>query len=180
MLTLERTTKGDPRVKAWMAQHYSQPKGFVGRQIIYVVLFNGVAYGAVAGGSATKHLPGRRDFFGRDIPLDDMINNTFYHVDKPAEGYPLRNFTSFVIKAWRKQVEIDWCLQYGSGVQGFETLVELPRSGELYRRDGWQDVGTTKGYTCKRAGGKGTDSYTGRRVWNTTELRPKRVFVRCV
>ncbi len=180
MLELRPTTKADPRVKRWMAAHYSQPKGFVGRQLIYAVVFDGREYGAVAAGSATKHLPGRAAFFRRDIPLNDLINNTFFHVEKPADGYPARNFTSLVVKAWRQRVEIDWMLRYGSGVQGFETLVERPRTGELYRRDGWTEVGVTKGFTCKRTGGKGTDSWTGARVWDTATLRPKRVFVRNV
>lgn len=59
---------------------------------------------------------------------------------------------------------------------GFESLVELPRTGECYRRAGWQKVGITKGYTCKRIGGKSTDSWTGRRIWNKNELRPKLVY----
>lgn len=180
MLRLEHSTKGDSRVKRWMADHYSQPKGFVGRQIVYVITYAGVAYGAVAGGSATKHLPGRRSFYDRDVLLNEQISNTFFHVEKVDGTYPMRNFTTFVISAWRKQIEIDWLLRYGDAVSGFETLVELPRTGELYRRDGWVEVGQTKGFTCKREGGEGTDSYTGRRVWNTTDLRPKRVFVRHV
>lgn len=36
----------------------------------------------------------------------------------------------------------------------------------------------TVGYTCKRAAGKGTDAWTGKRVWDTKNLRPKRVFMR--
>ena len=61
---------------------------------------------------------------------------------------------------------------------GWETLVELPRTGTLYACDGWAEVGMTKGYTCKRVAGKGTDAWTGKRVWDTKNLRPKRVFVR--
>jgi hypothetical protein len=42
----------------------------------------------------------------------------------------------------------------------------------------WTCVGMTKGYTCKRIGGQGTDSWTGQRIWDTKNLRPKLVFVR--
>jgi hypothetical protein len=77
---------------------------------------------------------------------------------------------------WQRLAETDWREFYGDSVVGFETLVELPRSGELYRRAGWTEVGVTHGYTCKRTGGTGTDSWTGKRIWNTTDLRPKRVF----
>src|SRR6185436_10105929 len=106
--------------------------------------------------------------------------NTFFHVEKVEGGYPQRNFTTAVVKAWRERVVIDWLLKYGDAVTLFETLVEMPRTGELYRRDGWQEVALTKGFTCKRPAGKGTDSWTGRREWDTVNLRPKRVFCRGV
>lgn len=61
---------------------------------------------------------------------------------------------------------------------GFESLVELPRTGECYKRDGWTLVGQTIGYTCKRVAGKGTDNWSGKRVWDTKNLRPKLVFCR--
>lgn len=176
MIELVRTSKADPRVREMMAEHYSQPKGFVGRQLIYLICHEGAVYGAIAAGSATRHLPGRAAVLGTP-PLNALVNNTFFHV-KPLAGYPLRNFTTRCVAAWRQRVQLDWIVYYGDIVAGFETLVELPRTGELYRRDGWVEVGQTKGFTCKREGGKGTDSWSGRRVWNTTELRPKRVFVR--
>lgn len=73
----------------------------------------------------------------------------------------------------------DWLEKYDDIVIGFESLVELPRSGELYQRDGWSLVGETKGYTCKRVGGlPRKDRWSGTRIWNTTELRPKLVFCR--
>ena len=75
---------------------------------------------------------------------------------------------------------MDWESKYGDKVIGFETLVELPRTGELYLRAGWSEVGITKGYTCKRVAGKGTDSWSGKRVWDTKKLRPKRVFCKKV
>ena len=81
-----------------------------------------------------------------------------------------------VLKRFRERVSEDWKTKYGDLVLGFETLVELPRTGEVYKRDGWTEVGLTKGYTCKRTKGKGTDSWSGKRVWDTINLRPKRVF----
>jgi hypothetical protein len=79
---------------------------------------------------------------------------------------------------FRERIAVDWPAKYGTPLLGFESLVELPRTGEMYLRDGWQEVGTTKGQTCKRIAGKGTDKWPGKRVWNTTELRPKRVLCR--
>src|SRR5262249_21895382 len=99
------------------------------------------------------------------------------HVE-PKGKYPLRNFTVKVLEKFRQQICIDWFAKYGDPVIGFESLVELPRTGEIYLRDGWTEVGLTKGYTCKRVAGKGADSWTGKRVWDTQNLRPKRVFCR--
>ena len=179
-LDLIRITKSDPQLREWMAVHYSQPKGFVGRQLIYRIEVDGTVYGATAAGSATRFLPGRQEFFGCVLPLNNLVSNTFFHVEKQAGEYPMRNFTPKVVRAWREIVLIDWPARYGDEVLGFETLVELPRTGDLYIRDGWQEIGMTKGYTCKRVAGHGTDSWTGKRVWDTKNLRPKRVFAKTV
>ncbi len=179
MLKIEPTHKGDAYVRAAMAKHYSKPGGFVGRQILYAVCYAAERYGVIAAGSATRHLPGRSTTIVGLFPLNNIVNNTFFHIE-PGAGYPCRNFAQRVVAAWRERVRIDWQARYGDFVAGFETLVELPRTGGLYRRDGWQEVGETKGYTCKRVGGVGTDSWTGKRVWDTENLRPKRVFVRHV
>lgn len=178
---LVRIPKSDSGLRTWMASHYSAPKGFVGRQLIYRVQFAGVSYGAIAAGSATRFLPGRADFFGREIPLNNLVNNTFFHIEKQNGRYPFPRFAELVVRQWRTLVVHDWPEQYaGDVVEGWETLVELPRPGTVYLRDGWTLVGTTKGYTCKRVAGKGTDSWTGKRVWDTQNLRPKLVFVRNV
>ena len=184
MLSLEITKRTEPRLLAAMAIHYSQPKGFVGRNICYAITHKNIYYGAIVGGSATRFLPGRDEFF--DIPaaqkmhlLKHLVNNIFYHIE-PGAGYPLRNFTTRVLTLFRQTVEVDWLAKYGDVVGGFESLVEFPRTGETYKRDGWVEVGQTKGFTCKRVAGKGTDNWSGKRVWNTdpSQLRPKRVFVR--
>jgi hypothetical protein len=169
-----------------MAVHYSSPRGFVGRNICYAVIYDGVYYGSIVGGSATLHLAGRNAFFGigepkgveRAVILNRVINNIFYHVEKVDGQYPCRWFTVAVLKAFRQRVVVDWKARYGDDVLGFESLVELPRTGECYKRDGWTLVGQTHGYTCKRVAGKGTDTWTGKRVWDTVNLRPKLVFCR--
>jgi len=172
-ITLQKIKRTDAQILENMAIHYSQPKGFVGRNICYLIMAGGVCYGSMAGGSATRFLPGREIIGG----LNNGVNNIFYHVEK-RDGYPTRNFTAKVLKLYRETIERDWLEKYGDAVTWHETLVELPRSGECYKRDGWQLVGQTKGYTCKRTSGKGTDSWSGRRVWDTVNLRPKLVFVR--
>ena len=174
MLTLQQIKRTDPRLLKNMLQHYSQPKGFVGRNICYAVLFNNTYYGAIVGGSATRFLPGRNEFLGKN--LNQIVNNIFFHLEKQNGKYPIHEMLPTVLKLFRERVSIDWKIKYGDDVIGFESLVELPRTGECYKRDGWKEVGITKGYTCKRVAGKGTDSWSGKRVWNVTDLRPKRVF----
>ena len=167
--------KDDYRLRRDAENHYSQPKGFVGRSLCYAVLHDGNYFGSIVAGSATKHLPGRSEFFGADFTLERVINNVFFHIERP---YPIRNFAIKVLALWRTTAAADWGRIYGDRVIGFESLIQLPRTGETYKRDGWTLVGQTKGYTCKRGPGQGSDSWTGKRVWNTTDLVPKLVFCR--
>ncbi len=179
MIVLERIKRTDLRILQNMGIHYSHPKGFVGRNICYAILWKDVYYGAIVGGSATLHLPGRNEYFGitgKVVELNSIVNNIFYHIEKIDEKYPKRNFTQIVLNKFVETVKQDWEEKYGDKVIGFESLVELPRTGELYLRCNWDYVGITKGLTCKRIAGKGSDGWTGKRVWNRTELRPKLVF----
>lgn len=179
MLLLQQIKRTDPRILSNMAIHYSHPKGFVGRNICYAVLWDNIYYGAIVGGSATLHLPGRNEYFNIDkSKLNNIINNIFYHIEKVDNIYPCRNFTIKVLQKFREQIIKDWELKYNNKVLGFESLVELPRTGECYKRDGWDLIGQTIGYTCKRTAGKGTDSWSGKRIWDTKNLRPKLVFAR--
>lgn len=185
MIRLEPIKRTDSRILADMAIHYSQPKGFVGRNICYAVMVGDTYYGAIVGGSSTLHLVGRDEFFGltketKKQALKQIVNNIFYHVEKKNGRYPVRNMVPTVLQMFREKVTHDWQTKYGDCVIGFESLIELPRTGEVYKRDGWTEVGITKGQTCKRVAGKGSDSWTGKRVWDTKNLRPKRVFVKSV
>lgn len=173
------TPRTDPRLLERMNNHYSKPKGFVGRNICYAVYYDDIYYGHIVGGSTSKNLAGRDEYLGvSSTYLDRVIGNIFYNVSKVDGSYPIRNFTTEVVKYWMETVSRHWTIKYGNTVIGFDTLVELPRTGELYKRAGFVVVGQTKGYTIKREGGKGTDTWSGRRVWNTTELRPKLVLAR--
>lgn len=157
-----------------------------GRNICYAVLWNDTYYGSIVGGSATLHLPNRNEYFGlrererESLGLNNIINNIFYHIEKVNNKYPARNFAVKVLSKWRETITRDWQSKYNDKVIGFESLAEIPRTGECYKRDGWDLIGQTVGYTCKRISGKGTDNWTGKRVWNTKELRPKLVFAKKV
>jgi hypothetical protein len=175
------TSKWDYRLRECMEGHYSQPKGFVGRSICYAILDNGYYYGHIVGGSATKYLPNRNEFFGiNEKQLNNIINNIFFHIFKVNGQYPCRNFSQKVVKEFMKLITKDWEDKYGDKVIGFETLVEPPRTGEVYKRLGYTYLGMTKGFTCKRIAGKGTDSWGGKRVWDKINLRPKIVFAKMI
>lgn len=177
-IRLEQTKSNDARLLDRMKIHYSQPKGIVGRRLCYAVYFGDTYYGHIIAGSATLHLPGREDFFGV-YSLNQIINNIFFNV---SGEYPCRNFTSKVVKEFIKVSAVNWQEKYGDEVIGFETLVELPRTGELYKRAGWSVIGQTKGYTCKRVAGEATEKWIkdkggkGIRVWDTENLKPKLVL----
>lgn len=176
MIRLVKSSKGDVEVKDMMKNHYSQPKGFVGRQLIYKIYADDRLCGAIAGGSSTLNLPGRSDFFGDAFDINGIVNNIFFHLIPNGD----KNLGTKVLKLWRKQVAIDWEERYGDKVVGFETLVELPRNGAVYKADNWTQTGQTKGYTCKRVGGGGQEKWTGKRIWDTTNLRPKLVFCKFI
>jgi len=180
MLELIITKRTDVRLLERMSTHYSQPKGFVGRNICYAIMYNNIYYGHIIAGSATRFLPGRNEYLNMNITqLNNVINNIFYNISAPPNTkYPKRNFTTYVLKEFIKQSQLDWFNKYNDKVIGFESLVELPRTGELYLKANFVKTGVTKGYTCKRVSGNGTDNWTGKRIWNTDKnsLKPKIVL----
>lgn len=186
MLKLTITKRTDPRLLELMKRHYSQPKGFVGRSICYAVEYNDVYYGHIVAGSATLHLAGRNEFFSKagakNLDLKQVANNIFFHIEKQNNKYPVRCFAEKCLRAFEARVFYDWLIKYGDVLIGLESLVELPRTGDCYMAANWTKVGQTKGFTCKREAGQGTDSWTGKRVWNTNkdELRPKWVFCKMI
>lgn len=143
MLSLIVTPKSDSRLKQRMSTHYSKPKGFVGRSICYAIFYDSIYYGHIVAGSATRHLPGRNEFLGISKEnLNNVVNNIFFNVSRNQNNnYPKRNFTTLVVKNFIDRVSVDWLKKYGDKVIGFETLVEKPRTGELYKRAGWKVVG---------------------------------------
>ena len=62
MLELIITKRTDERLLHRMKNHYSSPKGFVGRNICYAIIYNDIYYGHIVGGSATRFLPGRNEY----------------------------------------------------------------------------------------------------------------------
>lgn len=171
MLELVVTKANDRRLLYLMDHKHYTTKGkrswFVGRKLCYAIMYSGVYYGHILGGSASLHLPNRNEYLGIDqSQLNSVINNIFYHVEKVEGRYPLRNFTTRVVLEWERHVAEDWETKYGDKAVGFESLVEPPRTGELYRRAGWSMVGITKGKTLRRVPDpERTEKWSGKREW---------------
>jgi hypothetical protein len=201
-LRLDRIDKGNLLLLSAATNHYTSPKGFVGRFLGYAIYFDEKYLGVIIGGSATLHLPGRNEFLGIEIgKLNSVINNTLFHIERPwaippflwkfgengisvienREGYPKRNITNHILREWRARSAEDWLKVYGDEVVGFETLVLPPRTGEIYIRDAWTLIGETKGYICKREGGKSvSEKFGGKRVWEFDPSKKKLVFCKQV
>lgn len=170
--------RNDPDLRQAMDLHYTQTKGFVGRSICYRINYDSICYGYIVAGSAVRHLKGRNEFFNIEYLSDlrRIINNIFFNVHKVDNKYPFRNFVQHVILTFERQAAIDWKAKYGNSVLGYETLVEVPRTGECYKRAKWTQVGITVGYTCRRVKGREIGTFTGQRIWNRVTLAPKLVF----
>lgn len=180
MFSLIPITKADKGFRESWGHHYSHPKGFVGRQIFYRIQWGDTIYGYIGFGSATRHLAGRPKWYVDRIGLNHGLNNTFYHVEKVNGKYPRRNFTVYTLLRAEITAREDYERKYLDQVRWFETLVELPREGRLYKMAGYEEVGQTKGFTCKRVSGKSSDGWSGKRVWDTINFRPKRVFIKFI
>ena len=171
MWKIWRVQKSDILLQESMRHHYSKPRGFVGRQLFYRIYYNDHFHGCIGFGSAVLHLPGRKV----DWPLNNGVNNIFYQIwPWNGEKYPLRNFTTKALLEAEKIAKEDYKSWYGDEVKWFESLVELPRTGDLYLKAGYKEIGITQGKTCVRTWGQSTDSWGGRRVWDIGN--PKRVF----
>jgi len=180
----EIKTDAADRLLQNMLVHYSQPNGFMGRVFIYEIWYDGVFYGHIVAGSATRGITPPQPL-QKNEHLNHIINNTFFHIEPdPRTGYPTRNFSSFVLESFLARAQTDWEEEpFSNGkhykVWAFETLVDPnrgegmdPRTGEVYRRVGFEEIGMTKGYECWRE--------EGERVWSKEPTCPKIILWRWV
>ncbi len=172
MLELVETKKSHAELIACMRVHYTQPKGLIGRSICYAIYYDKKYYGHIVMGSATMHLPHER----ASSNLNEILCNTFFHLRRPAEGYPCRNITSKILLAFERQAIIDWYVRYGDIPRAIETLVQPPRTGEAYLRVGYSQVGMTKGFTCERVKDETNKKWGTTKKWDYSNPQPKLVF----
>ena len=148
-------------------EHYVGSKGTIGRQFHYIVYYDGNAVGAISAGSAVFAHKKRDTVLevGKDEKkggLRNIVNNTMFRMTRPSNEAPL---ATEVLKMWKERVEIDWTTKFGDVVRCFETLVEPPRWGGIYKLDGWKRIGDTAGLGARRPEGHGTfgKNSTGKR-----------------
>jgi hypothetical protein len=161
MIELVKVKQNHPQAREYITNHYTHPRGFIGRNVTYLIKVDGEVCGVIVGGSTSLYLPNRKEFFG-ECNIQDIINNRLFRLEKN-----IPNLGTQILKLWRKQVCVDWKLKYNSDPIGFETLVKPPRNGAVYKADNWIFGGMTKGYTCKVP-------KHNKRVWYKTE--PRLVF----
>lgn len=152
-----------------MPIHYSQPKEFVGRSLHYAIYYEDTFFGCISWASCILLSKIRDSFFNIESrsQLVGIANNIFYHVE-PVVKYPIRNFTTRVLLDSEEIVYKDWLDRYGDALIGYESLVEPPREGTLYKKAGYTLVGKTQGFQLKKP--------KQIKVYDTVNLKPKLVF----
>tara|TARA_R100000808_G_scaffold16757_1_gene37590 strand:- start:264 stop:1139 length:876 start_codon:yes stop_codon:yes gene_type:complete len=148
-------------------EHYVGSKGTIGRQFHYIVYYDGNAVGAISAGSAVFAHKKRDTILNvskdeKKGGLRNIVNNTMFRMTRPSNEAPL---ATEVLQMWKERVEIDWTTKFGDVVRCFETLVEPPRWGGIYKLDGWKRIGDTAGLGARRPEGHGTfgKNSTGKR-----------------
>jgi hypothetical protein len=178
-ITLVRTPFDNPFVQLLWRQHYVGSKGTVGRQLHYLIYFDGVAVGAISAGSAMFAHKKRDRILGVSKPeqqagVRHIVNNTMFRLIRPKDAMPR---ATDVLKVFRKVVIKDWITEYGDCVRAFETLVEPPRWGGIYKLDGWKKIGMTAGLGARRPEGHGTAGKSSTGVRKIIRVPKKIVWI---
>lgn len=160
-IELVRAKQTDSVVRFYVTNHYTQPRGFIGRVFTYLIKVDDDVCGVIVGGSTSLHQQGRKEFFGL-CNIQDIINNRLFRLENNQP-----NLGSRILKVWRNTIVKDWEDKYQCKVIGFETLVKPPRDGAVYKADNWIFTGTTKGYTAHKC---------GTRQWKWIKTEPRLIF----
>lgn len=178
-ITLVRTPFENPFVQLLWRQHYVGSKGTVGRQLHYIIYFDGAAVGAISAGSAMFAHKKRDRILGvtkeeQQTGIRHIVNNTMFRLIRPKDAPPR---ATDVLKLFRQVVVKDWLKEYGDCVRAFETLVEPPRWGGIYKLDGWKKIGMTAGLGARRPEGHGTVGKSSTGVRKIIRVPKKIVWV---
>ena len=155
---LEPVPFQNPYIQMLWREHYVGSKGTVGRQLHYIVYYDGKAVGGISAGSAMFANRHRDKFLNvsdqeKKTGLRNIVNNTMFRMKRPPNELPL---ATDVLKVFKTTIIKEWFRRYGDHVRAFETLVEPPRWGGIYKLDGWTKIGKTAGLGARRPEGHGT------------------------
>ena len=181
MLKLNRISSTDEFLLDSMVNHYGKPKGFVGRRIPFEIMYNNERYGHIVANSAFKHIRGRDEYLNVKSAdcLNQIIYNGFFFIERINGEYPCRNFVTKVLLAFENIACREWEEEYGDKVMALETLVKPPRIGLCYMRAGWELIGATVGYECKRIKGK-EKNYNMKKIWDRSKKVPKLIYIKTI
>jgi len=146
-IKLLKVKKSHPLFVKWYIEHYPKSKGIVGRQLNYLIYFEGKPVGIISAVSPPLNYKLFREYFAVKDDLQ-FVNNGVFRVVKS----PKKNFASQVLKVFRNQIKKDYTLAYGDELKGIITFVEKPRNGGIYLADNWKLLGETQGVEVRRRG----------------------------
>ena len=146
-LKLIRVKKSHPLFVKWYFEHYPKSKGIVGRQLNYLIYYEGKPKGIITASSPPKNYKKFKIYFnGIDEKL--FVNNSVFRI----VDNPIKNFCTQVLKLFRNKIKIDYKKIYGDELIGIVTFVEKPRTGSIYKADNWDCIGETQGVSVRRKG----------------------------
>jgi hypothetical protein len=169
----------NPFIQMLWREHYVGSKGTVGRQLHYIVYFNGHAVGGISAGSAIFAHKKRDKYLGigeaeKRGGIRHIVNNTMFRMIRPSSEEPK---ATAVLSVFKTTAIDDWYKSYGDHVRAFETLVEPPRWGGIYKLDGWRRIGNTMGLGARRPEGHGTAGRNSTGVRKIIKVPVKIVWV---
>jgi len=148
MIELSKIQKGDSIYQAFRNRHYVPNNDCIGRQIHYLIFNNNIPIGIISGASTAWSVKSRDAFFGDKFNRNLIINNNVFRLEDHQ-----KNFATQIVKMWRYQIAKDWNDVYGDVIIGYDTFVEPPRTGALYKADNWTCTGETSGISKRHHGG---------------------------
>jgi len=146
-LKLLKVRKSHPLFVKWYIEHYPKSKGIVGRQLNYLIYYNGKPVGIISAVSPPLNYKKFREYFNVKDDLE-FVNNGVFRIVKS----PKKNFATQVLKRFRLIIKKDYEKKYGNILLGIITFVEKPRNGGIYLADNWEKIGETQGVEVRRRG----------------------------
>ncbi len=103
----------------------------------------------------------------KGLITNSMISNGLFRMLVPTREYPCVDFTTAILEVCERALPKDWKGKYpGVGrIIALETLVQLPRLGRLYVKNGWRLLTLTKGVELRRSSAVGPQEVSSGEGW---------------